>query len=258
LSIGPAIQVPGEMNSHKSLALGVKRPDRRFFPWLAMFFALLVFAGFSPSFYLHALFHRPLPPSTLIEFHGALMTGWILLFLVQTFLVETGRLSWHRQFGIAGFAYAALIVPIGCVATLYAAGREIRAHSAFVPSQLNVLGLELTQMLLFAGLVLAGVLLRNRGDFHKRMMAMASLCILPNAVVRLILLSNINVLGSNLVILTMWALLVLCIIGIDAYRLGRLHPAFAWSASLAIASLYLAWLGSTTAAWNRYWIQVLR
>jgi hypothetical protein len=245
------------MIPEKYFTLGVKGPDRQFFPWLALFLGLLVFAGFAPSFYLHALFHRPLPASKLIQFHGALMTGWILLFLAQTFLVETGRLSWHRQIGIAGIAYAALIVPIGCMATLYLAQREIRAHSASVPSQLNVLGLELTQMLLFAGLVLAGVLLRNRGDFHKRMMAMASLCILPNAIVRLILLSNINVLGSNLVILTIWALLVLCIIGIDAYRLRRLHPAFAWSGSLAIAALYLAWLGSTTVAWNRYWIQVL-
>ena len=104
---------------------------------------------------------------------------------------------------------------------------------------------------------LAGVLLRHRGGFHKRIMVMATLCILPNAIVRLVLLSNINVLGSNLVILTMWALLVLCIVGVDAYRLGRLHPAFAWSGSLAIASLYLAWLASTTTAWNRYWIQVL-
>jgi len=245
------------MIPEKHFTPGVKRPDRQFFLWLAMFFVLLAFAGFAPSFYLHALFHRPLPPSKLIEFHGALMTGWILLFVAQTFLVETGRLSWHRQIGIAGFAYAALIVPIGCMATLYAARREVRAHSAFAQSQLNVLGLELTQMLLFAGLVLAGVLLRHRGGFHKRIMAMATLCILPNAIVRLILLSNINVLGSNLVILTMWALLVLCIIGIDAYRLGRLHPAFAWSASLAITSLYLAWLASTTTAWNRYWIQVL-
>jgi hypothetical protein len=245
------------MAPQKSLTLGVKRPDRQFFIWLALFFGLLVFAGFSPSFYLHTLFHRPLPASQLIEFHGALMTGWILLFLVQTFLVETGRLSWHRQIGVFGFAYAAVIVPTGCLSTLYAARREIRAHSAFAPSQLNVLGLELTQMLLFAGLVLAGVLLRNRGDFHKRLMAMATLCILPNAIVRLTLLSNIDALGSNIAILTMWALLVLCIVAIDAWRLGRLHPAFAWGAPLAIASLYLAWLASTTAAWNRYWIQLL-
>src|SRR5579859_1505495 len=106
------------MTPETHFTLGVKRSDRQFFPWLALFFGLLVFAGFAPSFYLHSLFHRPLPASQLIEFHGALMTGWILLFLAQTFLVETGRLSWHRQMGIAGFAYAALIVPLGCTATL--------------------------------------------------------------------------------------------------------------------------------------------
>ena len=235
----------------------VKRRDRQFFPWLAVFFGLLVFAGFSPTFYLHTIFHRPLPPSELIRFHGGLMTGWVLLFFVQVLLVMTGRLSLHRQFGIVGFAYAALIVPIGCMATLYAAQREVRAHNTFVSGQLNVLGLELAQMFLFAGLVFAGVMLRNRSDYHKRMMAMATLCIIPNAIVRLILFFQLSILGSNIVILTMWALIVLSIVGIDAYRIGRLHPGFAWSAPLAIGTLYLAWLGSVTPTWDRLWIHVL-
>ena len=236
---------------------GARLADRKFFPWLAVSFSLLVFAGFSPTFYMHGLFNRPLPPSALIRLHAGLMTGWVLLFLAQAFLIVAGRLSLHKQVGIAGFAYAAMIVPIGCMATLYAAQREVRAHSAFVSSQLNVLGLELAQMLLFAGLIVAGLLLRHRGDFHKRVMAMAMLCILPNAIVRLTLLSQVEFLGSNIVILTFWAFLVLCIVGIDAYRQGRLHPAFAWSASLAIGFLYLAWLGSVTPAWDRFWTAFL-
>ena len=185
------------------------------------------------------------------------MTGWVLLFFVQVFLVMTGRLSLHRQVGIVGFAYAALIVPIGCMATLYAAQREVRAHNTFVSGQLNVLGLELAQMFLFAGLVFAGVMLRNRSDYHKRMMAMATLCIIPNAIARLVLFSQISILGSNIVILTMWALIVLSVVGVDAYRIGRLHPGFAWSAPLAIGTLYLAWLGSVTPTWDRLWIHVL-
>jgi len=235
----------------------VTRSDRHFFPWLAVCFGLLAFAGFSPSFYLHALFRNPLPPSRLIQFHGALMTGWILLFLVQTFLVSSRRLTWHRQLGIAGVIYAASIVPVGCMATLYAARREIRAHSPFVSSQLNVLGLELMQMLLFGSLIAAAILLRTRGEFHKRLMAMATLCILPNAIVRLTLLSHIGFLGSNIVILTIWASFVVCVVGIDAYRIGRLHPAFAWSAPLSIATLYLAWLASVTSAWDQFWLRSL-
>jgi hypothetical protein len=235
----------------------VKPADRKFFPWLAASFGLLVFAGFSPTFYLHTLFNRPLPSSQLIEFHGALMTGWILLFITQVLLVVTGRQRWHRQLGAAGFAYAAFMIPIGCMATLYAARREIHAHSASVPGQLNVLGLELVQMLLFALLILAGFLLRRRSDYHKRLMAMATICILPNALVRLILFFHLSLLGSNIRILTLWTILLIGIVAIDRRQTGRLHPAFAWSASLSITMLYLAWLVSVTAAWNRFWIRAL-
>jgi hypothetical protein len=185
------------------------------------------------------------------------MTGWIILFLVETLLIATRRISWHQKLGIAGFVYVVLVVPIGCAATLYAAQREIRVHSAFVSSQLNVLGLELAQMLLFAGLIFAGVCFRNRGDYHKRIMAMATLSILPNAIVRLELVFQIPWLGSNIALLTLWSTLVLAIVGIDAYRGGKLHPAFAWSATLAIGSLYVAWLGSVTPAWDRFWLKLL-
>ena len=88
-------------------------------------------------------------------------------------------------------------------------------------------------------------------------MAMATLSILPNAIVRLEFVFQIPWLGSNIALLTLWSTLVLAIVGIDAYRAGRLHPAFAWSATLAIGTLTIAWLGSVTPAWDRFWLKLL-
>jgi len=230
--------------------------NRRFFGWVAAFFVLLVLVGFARTYFLHSLFHVP-APSELIEIHGILMTGWVLLFFVQSLLVLNARLGWHRKLGVAGVFWAAVIIPVGCMATLFAARREIQAHGPLVPQKLNVLGLELAQMCLFAGLVSAAVLLRKRGDYHKRLMMVATLCILPNAIVRLVLISNIRFLHSNIVIIGIWATLVFCIVGIDSKRLGRLHPASGWSSVLAVAVLILAWLESVTAAWRQFWIQML-
>ncbi len=172
--------------------------ERRYFGVLAIMLALLVFAGFARTFYLFPLFRLP-APLPLFVVHGTLMSAWIALLTVQTALISARRVDWHKKLGIAGGLLAAAIVPLGCMATLAAAQREVRAHSAFVPSQLNVLGLELTQMALFAGMIGAALWLRRRTSSHKRLMMVATLCIVPNAIVRLSLLTNIEILSKNAV-----------------------------------------------------------
>jgi hypothetical protein len=141
---------------------------------------------------------------------------------------------------------------VGCTATLIAAAREVRAHSAMVASQLNVLALELTQMLLFACLVAAAVRLRNRYDWHKRLMLLATLCILPNVIVRLSFLTDIEFFTRNINLLGLWALTVILVVALDSHRRRRLHPAFGLVGALAIASLYAAYFVGITNGWIRF------
>lgn len=228
--------------------------EHRIFGYIVLLLTLLVFTGFARTFYLHNFFAMP-APSLFLRVHGTLMSGWILLLCVQTALVSLRRVKWHRRLGIVGAVVAALSIPFGCLATVKAAQCEVHAHSAFVAGQLNVLGLELTQMLLFA--VFVSMALRHRGQpaTHKRLMIVATLCIVPNAIVRLSLLTNIGLLQSNLHILFVWSLLVVGVVAADSLRQHRLHSAFGWSASAAIVGLYLAWYASHTVVWDRYWIQ---
>ena len=177
------------------------------------------------------------------------MTGWIVLFAVQTFLVTSNHTRIHKALGTFGAAYTALVVAMGCTATVFAARREVLAHSEFVSGVLTVLALELTQMLLFASLVVSGVWLRNRVGYHKRLMLLATFCILPNPIVRLFVWAG---LGSNIVILSVWALLVAAIVLFDSIRTGRLHPAFGFGATLTVAFLYLAYFGSQMPSWQRF------
>lgn len=232
------------------------RNERIYFALLAGLLVLLVLAGFSRSFYLHNLFGMP-APTRFLQIHGAIMTGWMLLLATQTALIFVRRPRWHRMLGYAGIAYAALILPVGAMATLGAARREVLAHSAIVPAQLNVLGLELMQLTLFALLIAGGVLTRAKADIHKRLMVIATLCIVPNAIVRLSLLTNVDYLSTNFGIMTVWALLVLAVVGTDIWRNRHLHPAFGWGASLAILALFAAWYVSRTPAWDHYWIRTL-
>lgn len=225
-----------------------RQSEHHFFAWLAAAVVLLVFAGFSRTYYLHTFFKTP-KLTLFLHVHAAAMTGWIALFAAQTFLITSNRTRIHRILGAFGAGYAVLVVVMGCTATMLAARREVLAHSEFVSSVLTVLALELTQVLLFASLVASGVWLRNRAGYHKRLMLLATFCMLPNPIVRLFVWAGF---GSNIVILCVWASLAAAIVLVDSIRNGRVHPAFGFGATITVAFLSLVYFGSLTPTWQRF------
>jgi hypothetical protein len=229
-----------------------RQSERGLFAWLAVSIVVLVFVGFSRTYYLHTFFKTP-KLSSFLHVHAAVMTGWIVLFAVQTFLIASNR-TIHRVLGTLGAGYAVLVIVMGCTATVLSARREVRAHSEFISSVLNVLALELTQMLLFASLVTLGIWLRNRTDYHKRLILLATFCMLPNPIVRLFVWVGF---GSNIMILSCWALLVTAVVLIDLIRNRRLHPAFRFGATITIVFLYVAYFGSRTPVWQRFATKVV-
>ena len=89
------------------------RDERRnkFYRTMAGVLLLTVLVGFSTKFFLRPLFDVPPIPSIYLYLHGAIMTGWYLLFLVQTSLVLAGRTPLHRRMGVFGaFLGAAVFV----------------------------------------------------------------------------------------------------------------------------------------------------
>src|ERR1700737_2921344 len=115
--------MPGTTNTGGQIA---KRLDQSFFVGITTAIVIFVFVGFARTFYLHRLFGVPAPTS-FMAFHGSLMSGWILLLFAQTALITLNRVHWHRRLGVVGAFYAVLIVIVGCMATLIAAAREVRA-----------------------------------------------------------------------------------------------------------------------------------
>jgi hypothetical protein len=93
-----------------------------------------------------------------------------------------------------------------------------------------------------------GVWLRNRTGYHKRLMLLATFCILPNPIVRLFIWAG---LGSNFMILSFWASLVTAVVLFDSIRNRRVHPAFGLGATIIVVFLYLVYFGSRTLLWQR-------
>jgi hypothetical protein len=64
--------------------------DRLFFSGMAVAAAIVIFAGFAPTYYLKAAFDAP-ELSPLLHTHGLIFTSWIVLFVVQTRLIAGRR-----------------------------------------------------------------------------------------------------------------------------------------------------------------------
>ena len=110
-----------------------KAAHRRFYTWVAVGTALIVFVGFARTYYLKAFYSTP-PPlhpvlSLLVRFHGLVMTTWFVVFFVQVRLVAAHRIDLHRRVGVAGAALAALVVGIDTKVVL----RNV--HRQFIASE---------------------------------------------------------------------------------------------------------------------------
>src|SRR6185503_13171108 len=105
--------------------------DRRLYILAAIIIPLIVLAGFARTYYLKPFIVAPDLPGRIVHLHGIIMTSWVVLFIVQVFLVETRRTRVHRRLAIFGSVLAGLIVIVGILTALYAAAR---GHSPGPPT----------------------------------------------------------------------------------------------------------------------------
>lgn len=160
----------------------VRRRERIFYTGMSVAILIVVFAGFSRTFYLRPRFH-PEPLLPLLIVHGILFSSWIALFLTQTTLVAANRTRIHRKLGIAGIVLACLMIIIGTGVAIVRA--KVVAPPPGFSSPLVFLTIPLGDMLVFAILVGAAFFYRRRVDIHKRLMLIATITLLPAAVARL-------------------------------------------------------------------------
>ena len=234
------------MQTTASLA---RQPGQRWF-WLsgALFAALVVFVGFSPTFYLRGLSGTP-PLPTLKLVHGTVFSAWIVLFVVQTWLVATDRRAVHRTLGVFG----ALLLVAMCVVGYQVAIESGR--SGFTPDPAKVSALSFMAVPLFdlgvlALLVVAALVLRARSDWHKRLMLVATLSLLPPAIARVAL--QFPPLPVLPIAFGGTALVIVAAMALDRVALRRLHPAMLWGGLIVILSLPGRLLVASTQAWQDF------
>jgi len=181
------------------------------------------------SFEYRDLLH-PRQFTVLVQVHGLVMFTWVGLFLTQVVLIVWHRPRWHRRLGVIGMVLAALVVALG-VPTAITAARLGGDHLPPGATPIGFLADAFTQLAAFALLAGSGLALWRRLDFHKRLMLLSNLPPLIAAIVRLVGFLRLGV-GAT----TLRNLLLLTLVGVDALRTRRLHPALVAGGACLIAA----------------------
>jgi hypothetical protein len=223
--------------------------DRLFYGGMAALMALTVVAGFAPTYYARFFAGGPratmsgAPFTFLVHVHGALFTAWVLLFIVQTGLVATRRVSVHRRLGMAGAALAAAMVAAGFSLAVVTAARG-SAPPGIDP--LAFLAIPVFDMILFASFVIAALLRRRDPEAHKRLMLLAYISIIVAAIARLpgiLPLGPPGFFGLAIV-------LVLVAATYDLVSRRKVHRVYLWGGALFAISVPLRLAISGTAVWR--------
>jgi uncharacterized membrane protein YozB (DUF420 family) len=191
----------------------------RYYLGFAIVGIIVTVLGFIPTYF------QPLTEAKsfalIYHMHGFFCASWLILFLVQTALINQRNARLHQKLGFLG-----VFVALGVMVTLQRVGfvtasREIETSTGFGAN--TFLGTVLDS-LTFAGLVVTAIFLRKRIESHRRLMLLATMLLLWVSWVRLRYYfppfpGNFEVFGFGLAMLpipTFW---------IIEWRLsGQVHP----------------------------------
>ncbi len=232
------------MNSHSRSISG---PFER---WLYASMAGLalgvVLSGFAKTYYLKSFFESP-PLPLLLHLHGAIMSIWFVLFVTQAALIRAHRVDLHRKVGIAGAAFAMILIPVAL-----ATARQFvinNLNDPDLPLAAAIAGFDAVVLVEFGILVAAALGWRDRPDIHKRLMTLAALSLLGPPLARLV--------GDENAVLVSNAIVILPVV-VDTVWHRRLHPAFGWGGGLIVLSTHATLFLVMTPAWTNFAVRLVK
>jgi len=139
-----------------------------------------VLYGFARTYFLAGMVRAPLP-NRLIHIHGALMTLWMVVLLVQVALISARKVKWHMTFGLFGFGLATAMAIIGPIAATDALRRGVTVNGLDAKTFYVI---PLSAILIFTVLAFFAYRLRRHREAHKRLILIATIGLIDAAVGR--------------------------------------------------------------------------
>ncbi|MEM9078836.1 MAG: hypothetical protein AAGC43_17480 [Bacteroidota bacterium] len=146
----------------------------------AVFGIAITIIGFIPTYFRPLVEAKSFDP--IYHIHGFFSASWLILFLVQSALINRANHKLHRKLGWLG-----IVVSIGIVITLQRVGfvtatREIETGIGLGAQ--TFLGTVLDSLTM-GTLIIIAIVLRRKADIHKRLMLLATIIMLWVAWMRL-------------------------------------------------------------------------
>ena len=156
------------------------RADDYYFTGMSVLILGIVLLGFGRTYFLAGAIHAPLP-SAIIHVHAVVYSFWILLLIVQTSLIATGKTAWHRKLGVIGAANACLMIVLGLAAAI-----DTQRRHTSIPgvSPAMILAIQFAELTNFAFLVTKGIGARRDPQAHKRLMLLSTITLMGPAINR--------------------------------------------------------------------------
>jgi len=172
-----ATTYPTRVNSAASRPLPVRLLDKYFYFFMSLLVAALVIYGFSHTVNGN-LFHPRVPRPTLLAFHAACFSAWVVFFIFQSALIRTHNVRLHRLTGWFGAALGVTMVLLGySIAVVMAHFKLHTLHDNFAVQFLIVPLFDITN---FTILFTLAILWRRKPEFHRRLILLAT-CDLTSA-----------------------------------------------------------------------------
>lgn len=196
--------------------------ETRFFFFHAAALTIVAIAGFGFAALSGQADYGALPST--VYFHGIIFLVWCLLATAQPFLI--GKRDWatHRRLGWVGAVLALLIGFSGIAVTISGveAGR-------LAPPNLW-LAMNILTVVPFLALVGVAIEMRRAPDWHRRLLASATIIVTAPAWARMLPMEQLGPLGLPVItaiVLTfiLWGAIY------DRRSRKRVHPAWGWGAA---------------------------
>jgi hypothetical protein len=142
-----------------------------FYLFMSLLIATVIVYGFSFTIDKN-LIHPAVSRPWLLYVHAMIFSGWLIFFILQSVLVRSHQVLWHRRLGWFGVVLGTLIPTVG-VSTAVVMGR-FDANTLHMTDADSSLIVPLFDMVCFTGTFPLAVYWRKKPELHKRLMLIAT------------------------------------------------------------------------------------
>jgi hypothetical protein len=145
--------------------------DRYFYFLMSFPITAVVAYGFSRTVGKN-LIHPVIPRPPILYLHAAIFTAWLGFFPLQSLLIRTRNVKWHRRFGQFGAGLAATMLVLGVTTAITMARfNAVKLHQSDSDFGLMI---PLFDMLCFGSTAALAIYWRKNPEYHRRLIFIAT------------------------------------------------------------------------------------